>query len=424
MPTISPLSGIFGDLWADLHDPDALWQVAVLFWCLALAWLAAHGIRKPLARHSGAWRLGIGGVNRLAFPLSALTLVLVARPILAHWHHVNLLNLAVPLLLSLAGIRISVFALRQAFRSSNVLAVFERVIALFIWTWVALYLSGLIPDVVEILESLNMAVGKQRISLWVVLRAAFWVIVALLSALWIGGMVEARLLRTESMHSSLREVLSRVSKALLVLAAVMISLPLVGIDLTVLSVFGGALGVGVGFGLQKVASNYVSGFIILLDRSIRLGDMVSVGDHRGVVTNITTRYTVLQALDGTEVIVPNETLIVGTVINHSLSDRRVRLATQIQVAYGTDLDAVRPVMEDIARRHPRVVADPEPAAYLTKFADNGLELELGFWIQDPEQGRLNVISDINLGVWREFRRRGIEVPLPQREVRILRRDAT
>ena len=424
MPTSTFLSGIFGDLWADLHDPAILWQAGVLVSCMVLAWVAARGVRKPLARHSGAWRLGIGSVNRLAFPLSALTLVLVARPILAHWQHVNVLNLAVPLLLSLAGIRISVYALRQAFRNSGVLAVFERVIALFIWTWVALYLTGLIPEIVDILESVNTVVGKQRISLWVVLQAVFWVVVALLAALWIGGMVEARLMRAESMHSSLRAVLSRVIKVLLGFAAVMISLPLVGIDPTVLSVFGGALGVGVGFGLQKVASNYVSGFIILLDRSIRLGDMVSVGDQRGVVTNITARYTVLRALDGTEVIVPNETLIVGTVINHSLSDRRVRLATQIQVAYDTDLDVVRPLMEDIARRHPRVLADPGPMVFLTKFADNGLELELGFWIQDPEEGRLNVISDINLGIRREFRARGIEVPFPQREVRIIGRDAT
>ena len=413
------MSGIVGDLWTDLHDPAVLWQAGVLIACLLLAWLAARGVRKPLARHSGAWRLGIGSVNRLAFPLSALVLVLVARPVLAQWQHVNLLKLAVPLLLSLAGIRISVYALRQVFRSSGVLAAFERMLALLIWTWVALYLTGLIPDIVDALESVDTVVGKQRISLWLVLQAAFWVVVTLLAALWIGGMIEARLMRAESLHSSLRTVLARVVKVLLVFTAVMVSLPLVGIDLTVLSVFSGALGVGVGFGLQKVASNYVSGFIILLDRSIRLGDLVGVGEHRGVVTNITTRYTVLQALDGTEVIVPNETLVTGNVVNHSLSDRRVRLATRIQVAYGTDLDAVRALLDGIMRRHPRVLADPEPTVYLEKFGDNGLELELGFWIQDPEEGRLNVVSDINFAVWREFAARGIVVPFPQREVRII-----
>jgi len=191
----------------------------------------------------------------------------------------------------------------------------------------------------------------------------------------------------------------------------------------VLSVFGGALGVGLGLGMQRIASNYVSGFIILLDRSIRLGDMITVGDRAGIVSNMTTRYTVIKSLDGTEAIVPNDTLITTTVVNHSFSDRKIRLATQVQVAYGTDLDAVFPLLEEIAARHPRVLTDPAPQSYLVRFADNGMDLELGYWMLDPEAGSLNLKSDLNREIWREFTKRGIEIPFPRREV-IIRRENT
>jgi small-conductance mechanosensitive channel len=420
----SLVTGVLADLWSDLHNPAFIWQVGVLALCLVFAWWAARSVRRPLAaRQGGAWRVGVGSVNRLAFPLSALLLVMVARPLLAHWQHVNLLTLAVPLLLSLAAIRIAVYALRQALGNSGLLAVFERMLVLLIFGWVAAYLLGLIPDIVDTLESVSMMLGKQRISLWVVLQAMFWVALTLLAALWAGGAVEARLMNAQSLHSSLRVVLSRVTKVLLVFAAIMISLPLVGIDLTVLSVFGGALGVGLGFGLQRVASNYVSGFIILLDRSIRLGDMITVGDRAGVVTNITTRYTVLKSLDGTEAIIPNDTLTTTTVVNHSYSDRKIRLATQVQVAYGTDLDAIFTLLEEIAARHPRVLADPAPQSYLVRFADNGIDIELGYWMLDPESGSLNLKSDLNREIWREFVNRGIEIPFPRREV-IIRPEKT
>jgi small-conductance mechanosensitive channel len=410
------LTGVLADLWSDLRNPGFVWQAGVLAFCLGFAWWAARTLRRPLAAHQGAWRTGVDSVNRLAFPLFALLLVIVARPILGHWQHVNLLNITVPLLLSLAAIRIAVYALRQALGNSGLLAVFERMIVLLIFAWVAAYLLGLIPDIVDTLESVSTVIGKQRISLWMVLQALFWVAVSLLAASWLGAAAESRLMHIRSLHSSLRVVMSRLIKALLMFAAIMISLPMVGIDLTVLSVFSGALGVGLGFGLQRVASNYVSGFIILLDRSIRLGDLISVGDRAGVVTNITTRYTVVKALDGTEAIIPNDTLTTTTVVNHSYSDRKIRLSTQVQVAYGTDLEAVFPVLQEIAARHPRVLADPAPQTYLVRFADSGVDLELGYWILDPEAGSLNLKSDLNREIWREFSKRGIEIATPAPQV--------
>jgi small-conductance mechanosensitive channel len=414
----SQIGNLLFELWDDLQQPDVLWQVAALAACLALGWLAARALRRP-AEGKGAWKIGRGGLNRILFPLFALGLVLLARVFLRQWQHVNLLNVAVPLLASFAIVRAVVFSLRHAFAPSGWLAAFERVVALVVWGVVALHITGLLPDLIAALEAVSFAVGKQKLSLWLVLQGAATVLVTLLLALWISGIIEARLLAAASLDANLRIVFTRLSKVLLILLAVLLALPLVGIDLTALSVFGGALGVGIGFGLQKIASNYVSGFIILLDRSIRPGNMITVDKYSGEVTQITTRYTVLRGPTGVEAIVPNEVLVGSVVQNETYTDSRIRLAVTLQVGYRSDLDLAMRILEDAARHNARVLADPKPKAYLVRFADSGIELELGFWISDPQAGSLNIKSDINLEIWREFKRAGIEIPYPQQEVRVL-----
>jgi small-conductance mechanosensitive channel len=212
---------------------------------------------------------------------------------------------------------------------------------------------------------------------------------------------------------------AKLAQFILLLAAFLIALPALGIDLTVLSVFGGMLGVGIGIGLQKIAANYISGFIILLDRSVSIGDVVTIGESSGTLTRMTARYVVVRGMGGLEAIIPNETIITSTVINHSFSDRKVRVALPIQVAYATDLDAARKIMVDVAAATPRVLKDPEPGALITGFADSGINLELGVWIDDPDQGLAALRSELYDGIWRAFRRDGIEIPFPQREVRVL-----
>ncbi|MBI4988181.1 MAG: mechanosensitive ion channel [Rhodocyclales bacterium] len=410
---------LLSDLWSDLQQPDMLWQVATLGFCLGLAWLAARALRREPTVIEGAWRTGHRGLNRILFPLFALGLVLLARLVLRQWHHVNLLNVALPLLGSFAVIRAVMFALRQAFAPSGWLAAFERMLALTVWSVVALHILGLLPELIGALESVGFSVGKQRLSLWLLLQGVVTVLVTLLLALWGGGLIEARLLKADSIDGNLRLVFARLSKALLILLAVLISLPLVGIDLTALSVFGGALGVGIGFGLQKIASNYVSGFIILLDRSIRLGNVISVDKVSGEVTQITTRYTVLRGNNGVEAIVPNDVLIGSVVQNETYTNPRVRLALTVQVGYAGDPERAMALLVEAARRHPRVLAEPAPKAYLVRFADSGIELELGFWIADPQEGSLNIKSDIGVDIWRAFRQEGIEIPYPRQEVRVL-----
>lgn len=405
----NPFNGLLFELWVDLREPGILWQVAVLAVCLGAAWVLARASRLDRVETSGVWKLGVGGLKRILFPLLALALVLIARPILAHWQHVNLLRLAVPLLGSLALIRVLVYLLRHAPASGATMAVFERLIALAVWGVVALHIVGVLPDVIEYLEGEAVVIGRQRISLWLILQALFWSLSTLLVALWAGSAIEARLMRAQTLHSSLRVVLSRLAKALLVLIALLIVLPLAGIDVTVLSVFGGALGVGLGFGLQKIASNYVSGFIILLDRSVELGDIITADNFHGKLTQITTRYVVVRSPDGREAIIPNETLIAQTVINHTHTDATMRLATQVQIDYTADIEQAMRLLEDVARRHPRVLAEPPPAALLNRFADSGIDLELGFWIGDPENGGGNVRSDLNVEICRAFAAAGIGI---------------
>jgi small-conductance mechanosensitive channel len=347
-------------------------------------------------------------------------LLIAARWAASYWIQVHLLSVAIALAGALAAIRFMIYLLRLAFAPGEWISSFERGIAGVVWLLVALHLTGLLPEIESALAGVKFTIGKQSLSLLAMIESAFWLAVTLLLALWAGNALEMRLMRAEGLHSSLRAVLSRAAKALLLLLAVLIMLPLVGVDLTVLSVFGGALGVGLGFGLQKIASNYVSGFIILLDRSIRIGDVITADTHHGEVRQITTRFTVVRSLSGVEAIIPNDTLISTTVLNHSYSDRKVRLAVRMQIGYATDVEKLLPALVAIARRNPRVLSDPEPNALFVAFADSGIELEIGFWIQDPEQGTGDVRSSVSLAILSELRARGVEIPFPQREVTLRR----
>lgn len=412
------------DLWRDVQQPAIFWQVGVLAVCLFIAWLITRQVKAVLRRRRAAdpsLAAGAGeeGLRRVVFPLTALGLVMVARLVLANWHHTNLLKLAVPLLLAMAVVRLTVHALKRSFPRAGWLASFERAFAFGAWGVVALHLSGVLPTVIDGLEQVSFSIGKAKVNLWMLLQGALTVFVTVLVALWVAGVIESRLMRTEGLDGNLKLVFTRLSRGLLVVLAVAIGLPLVGIDLTALSVFGGALGVGLGFGMQKIAANYVSGFILLLDRSIRIGNLISVGNERGIVSQITTRYTVLKGMTGIESIVPNETLVGSIVQNETFTDPKVRVAVPIQVGYATDLEKAMAIMIEAAQAQPRVMEDPAPGAFLESFADSGINLQLGFWIRDPAEGTLGIRSAINMQIWRRFKEEGIEIPFPQREVRVL-----
>ena len=414
-----PFSTLLEKAWIDLHDPQVAWQIAILLSCFVLAWAAGRALRLARVEADGIWKFGVGGLRRILFPAVALIPLALCISLLKRWIDVDLLRLFVPLLVSLLLVRLFFYLLRHVFAQGSIVRNFERAIAVLVWGGLVLHVSGLLPDLIDVLEGITFRLGTQKLTLWLLLQGLFWVVISLLAAMWLSRVIEARLMRAESLHSSLRVVFSRLATALLALLAVLMVLPMLGIDLTVLSVLGGAIGVGLGFGLQKIASNYVSGFIILLDRSIRIGDLITVDNFYGEVKNITTRFVVVHALDGREAIIPNELLITTTVLNHSYSNRQIRLAIQVQVAYKDDPEHAMRLIEAAASKHPRVLPEPPPKAFLARFADSGIELELGVWIGDPEIGMLNIRSELNLAIWRAFQEAGIEIPYPQREVRVL-----
>jgi small-conductance mechanosensitive channel len=406
--------------WLELHDVRFVWQAAALLTCLAFAGALTWYTRRRLDAAAGpGGERGLAGLlRRLVFPLSALLMVLSARALLAG-HGVSLLNVAVPLLTALAIIRTLAYMLHLVFAHGDAVAAFERTIAWLVWTGFALHVLGLAPAILAFFDDIGLQVGKQRISLLAVGQAALWIVVTLLLTLWLSRLAETRLMAAQRMEMTLRVMLAKLLRPVLVLFALLMVLPAVGIDLTALSVFGGALGVGIGFGLQKIASNYISGFIILLDHSVKIGDIVTIEKHSGRLNKMTARYVVVRGGDGTEAIIPNETVITSTVINHSYSDPLVCVAIPVQIAYSSDLDAAIAVLLAAARAHERALATPEPRVSITAFGDNGIQLELGVWIRDPEQGGAALRSDIYHAVWREFRAKGIEIPCPQRAVRLL-----
>jgi small-conductance mechanosensitive channel len=420
------LANLLDDLMGDLRDPGLMWQVGAIALSILLGWTLSRFLRRGVEAHdaqTGVARFGVESFSRVVGPLAIVVLLWASQLVLARWHHTNLLKVALPIFSSLAVIRFGFYLLRRVFVRGGVVGegmqTFEKVFQLLVWLAFVLYITGVYRDVFAFLDDTMLPLGKHKVSIAAILQAAVSVVVLLLLAMWAGAALEERLMHLQSMHSSLRVVMARMGRALLILVAILASLSLVGIDLTVLSVFGGALGVGLGLGLQKIASNYVSGFIILLDRSLTIGDVITVDKYSGQVTQINTRYTVLQGTDGVESIVPNEMLVSGAVQNSSLTNKAVVLTTRVTVGYDSDVDTVLKLLEGAALSVERVLKDKPPGGVLQAFGADGLELAVSFWISDPENGRGGVISDVNRAIWKALKENGISVPFPQREVRVL-----
>ncbi|WP_439891889.1 mechanosensitive ion channel family protein [Ralstonia sp. 25C] len=420
------LGHMIGDIVSDLGGPRFIWQLGVLVLLLGVAWLLAGPIARRLhARHVNdtfALRFAWSSLERAMFPLIGWLLVLGARYALVGTMPISVFRLAAVPLFGLAMLYLAFYVLRRVLSANGelhgMLVLVERVLTTLMWIGMVLYVLGVLGDVVDYLDSIRFAVGgKQKISLAAMLMGVVWILLTVLVAMWFGSWLDNRITRATALDANLKVVLSRVAKAMLLLVSLLLSLSLVGIDLTVLSVFGGALGVGLGLGLQKIASNYVSGFIILLERSLKLGDQITVSSYTGIVTQIRTRYTVVRNGDG-DTLVPNELMVAQAVQNHN-ERGTVRVAVRVQASYAADPEAVLALLVQCAEGVPRVLADPAPAAFMVLFADSGIEYELGVWIADPHNGKLGVQSELNRAIYRRFKAAGIEIPYPQREVRML-----
>lgn len=412
----------FSEWLAGFSQPGVLTELFALAVCVALA----LGIAAALRRSLGAGRdprsvwFGRQLVDGALFPLLLLGLAYVARSLVMKSVPLAAFKVAVPVLVSLVVIRVGVKVMRAAFEETAWVRAVERTISWVAWLGMVLWVSGLLPVVLAEMDQIAWKVGASKITLRNVVEGAITAGGVLILSLWVSSAIEARLLRSAvGGELSLRKAISNATRALLLFVGLLMALTAVGIDLTALSVLGGAVGVGIGLGLQKLAANYVSGFVILAERSMRIGDIVRVDTFEGRITDINARYTVIRSLAGREAIVPNETLITSRVENLSLADPRVWQSTVVSVAYDSDVEQVTRLLLDAASSPTRVLKDPAPSVAMTAFGADGLEFTVGYWIADPENGQNNLKSEINHAILRSFRAHGIEIPFPQRVMHVV-----
>ena len=400
---------------AAVSRPAALMELAALLLCGVAAWAIAAMVRRTLAsRDKRSILFGKNIVDGVLFPILLLLLVYLARILLLGWIPLAMFKIAVPILIALLFIRLVVKVLQEAFQQTPLVRLLERSSSWIAWLAMLLWVSGLLPVIMEELDQITWKMGGATMSVRSLIEGTLTAGAVLIITLWISSAIEARLLGSATGGSlSLRKALSNATRVLLLFVGLMIGLSAAGFNLSALSVLGGAIGVGIGFGLQKLAANYISGFVILAERSMRIGDTVRVDNFEGVITQINARYTLVRALSGRESIVPNEMLITSRVENLSL-DARVWQSIVLSVGYDSDVELVMRVLRQASLNHQRVLRDPEPSAALSNFGPDGLEFTLGYWISDPENGALNLKSLINLDILKSLRDNHIEIPYPQR----------
>ncbi|HEX2603740.1 MAG TPA: mechanosensitive ion channel domain-containing protein [Oxalicibacterium sp.] len=414
----NPLFDLWRDALEDLGSPGLRWQILALLVCFALGWSIARLLRRDLTQRNvgrGMVRFGVESFVRVLWPLLTLALIALVKPMFERMGHVDLLRVAMPLVGSFALIRVALYIMQRVFARrgppNGLIVACEKLFALLVWIAVSLHITGLLPDVLDFFDQTTIRLGHNKVSVMAILLAVLWVGVTLILALWAAAAAEERLMRLNSMNSSARVLLARMSRAVLILLALLLSLSLVGIDLTVLSVFTGALGVGLGLGLQRLASSYVSGFIILFERGLTIGDVITVDKFSGRIVSINARYTTLRSSDGAETVVPNDMLLSIPVQNFSGTDKTLQISIQIVVAYQADLEYALKLLREAALEVDGVdCSAKQPQAFVSRFTADGIELELTCWLESATIGKPAVTSAVNRAVWRSFQANGVAVP--------------
>jgi small-conductance mechanosensitive channel len=412
-----------------LGEPAALLQIAGIAIALGLAWWIARLLRSTAPARTARLRPGLQGrvfeALLIVSPLLAAMLLTAAFGGFLHAFKAKtgIVDLAITLIGLLLLIRLAVFIVRVSIGQRTQVQGWGNTIALVIWAFAALHLLGWFDPVVEALDSVGLKAGDTRITVWSVLKLLFTVSAFVLVAAWLARWVERRLMGMQGLAMSMRIGVAKFAQAFLIGLSLLLGLNAAGLDLTTLNVLTGAIGIGLGFGLQAITSNFVSGFVLLMDRSIKPGDVISFTGTTGTSTEgfgwvqeLRGRYVVVRDRDGVETLVPNQHLITNPVINWSYTDPRVRLKLPVRVSYRDDVEEALALLLRAAEGQPRILRDPAPVARLMGFADHGMDLELRFWITDPQEGVNNVRSDVNRAIWRLFREHGITIPVAQREV--------
>jgi small-conductance mechanosensitive channel len=409
---------IFDKLIDDFNNSSAWLELLVLVVALLLAYLCVRYVGQRLrdkGKSSAIW-FGHSPINGAMYPLLALVFTYIGQSIVVRFMPVFWLRLSVSLLLSLAVIRFVARVLSKTFPNSTGMRLIERVFSWLAWGVAVLHSLGLLPLVLAELEEIQLSLGKLQITLLGLMEGALAAGLMLVVVLWIASLFEQHVINRWVNDLSMRKVAMNITRGVLITVGLLVSLSWVGVDLTALSVMGGAVGVGLGFGMQKIASNYVSGFLVLIERALRIGDNVRVDGFEGRITDITTRFTVIRASNGRESIVPNETLITQRVENLTHFDQRFSLTTTIVVGMDSDEAQVTQILLESARQQPRVLTQPAPAVQLVDFVEHGLQFTLTYYINDPQNGQGNVRSDVNLAVLKHLRAAGVSLPIPKQVV--------
>ena len=403
--------------WSHMNPQQATQELLLFLACIAMAWLLVWGVRRVTPQWDLSVLLGRRLFDGVLFPSLLVVLVFITRAVLVKSQALWIFDFLVPVCFSLAVIRLGVKVLQVTFKSAEWVRPLERSLSWLAWAAVVLWLTGLLPLVLEELDQIKWKIGASHLSVRTLIEGGLTAVLVMLLTLWVSSAIEAKLLKSSSgSELSLRKAVSNAVTSLLLFVGLMLSLSAVGIDLTALSVLGGAVGVGIGFGLQKLAANYVSGFVILAERSMRIGDSVKVDGFEGRISDIKARYTVIRSLTGRESIVPNEMLINSRVENLSLADSRILQSTQVTVAYGTDVDGVMQLLMQACEEQNKVLKDPLPFVTLTNFGADGLEFGAHYWVDEQQAGLLTLKSEINIRILQLLQVKGIEIPYLQRVV--------
>lgn len=404
-----------------LAQPNFLWQLGIiLLTSLLSGWLNQRLSRILIDDGRNKLRhVALRGSQRIFFPFSLALCWWLAAEIMTNLQlQASLLHLLQPFALALGVIRLLVYMLRKAFSDSPLLKTLEPLISTFIWLVLVLHLVGWLPATRALLDQIALTIGSSRVSLLMLLELLMLVTAAFTISLWLADLINLQVKKSRSISPSMQVGLAKFSKFFLVTVAFLVALNAAGINMSSLAVFGGALGVGLGLGLQRIASNFISGFILVLDRSVKPGDLITVGDNFGRVEQLNARYVVLRNRQGVDSLIPNEHLIINEVVNWSYADPNVRLDLDVQVSYQDDPEQAMALMLACAHASPRVLQQPEASVRLLAFADNGIHLQLRVWIADLENGRGAVKSDINRAIWHSFKQHGISFPYPQRDLHL------
>lgn len=409
---------IFDKLIDDFNNSSAWLEFFIVLCGLGLAYAMVRVWGRQLrvrGRSAPIW-FGLTPLSGALFPLLALVLIYGAQLVVIRYMPVFWLRLAVSLLFSLTVIRFVARVLSHAFPNSTGVRLVERLFSWMVWGVAVLHSLGLLPMVLRELDDTSLTLGKTQLSLLSLIEGSVAAGLVLVVVLWLASLLELHVIERWVDDLSMRKVAMNIARVVLIFAGLLIALSWVGVDLTTLSVMGGALGVGIGLGLQKIASNYVSGFLVLIERALRIGDNVRVDGFEGRITDINTRFTVIRAGNGKESIVPNETLITQRVENLTQSDRQFALSTTIVVGMDSDLQQVNTILLDAAQRQPRVLTQPAPFVHLVDFVEHGLQFTLTYFINDPHNGQGNVRSDVNMAALEGLRSAEIALPVPKQIV--------